>query len=59
MHRLYKDGKRYDLEEQNDIAAESPEIVKDLSAKLEKYLKDYDAKLPTKKTVGVTNPADK
>ena len=50
LHRLYKDGKRHDLEEQNDIAAESPEIVKDLSAKLEKYLKDYDAKLPYKDT---------
>ena len=45
LHRLYKDGKRHDLEEQHDIAGESPEILKDLSAKLEKYLKDYNAKL--------------
>ncbi len=48
LHRLYKNGKRFDLEEQNDIAAESPEIVKKLATKLEKYLKEYDAKLPYK-----------
>ena len=59
LHRLYKDGKRYDLEEQNDIAAQSPEIVKDLSAKIEKYLKDYDAKLPYKSITGVEDPTDK
>ena len=59
LHRLYKDGKRHDLEEQHDIAEESPEILKDLSEKLEKYLKDYDAKLPAKNIVGVKDPADK
>ncbi|WP_178984333.1 sulfatase [Winogradskyella helgolandensis] len=48
LHRLYKDGKRYDLEEQNDIAKEEPEITKALASKLENYLKDYDAKLPYK-----------
>ncbi|WP_055444474.1 sulfatase [Lacinutrix himadriensis] len=48
LHRLYKDGKRYDLEEQNDIANEAPEITQALASKLEKYLKDYDAKLPYK-----------
>ena len=59
LHRLYKDGKRYDLEEQNDIAGDAPEIVKDLSTKLEKYLKDYNAKLPYKSIMDVTDPADK
>jgi len=59
LHRLYKDGKRADLEEQYDIAEESPEIVKDLSTKLEKYLKDYDAKLPYKSITGVTDSSDK
>jgi len=59
LHRLYKDGKRADLEEQYDIAAQSPKIVENLSAKLEKYLKDYDAKLPYKSITGVTDPYDK
>ena len=59
LHRLYKDGKRYDLEEQNDIAAQSPKIVKRLAAKLEKYLKDYDAKLPYKSITGVKDSSDK
>ncbi|WP_081965116.1 sulfatase [Polaribacter sp. Hel1_85] len=59
LHRLYKDGKRYDLEEQNDIAAQSPKIVKKLAAKLEKYLKDYDAKLPYKSITNVKDPSDK
>ena len=58
LHRLYKDGKRYDLEEQHDIAAESPEIVKKLAAKLEKYLKDYDAKLPYKDPSKFKNEED-
>jgi len=48
LHRLYKNGKRHDLEEKYDIAKEEPEITKALSEKLEKYLKDYDAKLPYK-----------
>ena len=48
LYRLYKDGERADLEEKFDIAEQSPEIVKDLSTRLEKYLKDYDAKLPYK-----------
>ncbi|WP_179338477.1 sulfatase [Winogradskyella ludwigii] len=58
LHRLYKDGKRYDLEEQHDIAAESPEIVNKLAAKLEKYLKDYDAKLPYKDPSKFKNEED-
>jgi hypothetical protein len=48
LYRLYKNGKRADLEERFDIAAKSPKIVKDLSTKLEKYLKDYNAKFPYK-----------
>jgi arylsulfatase A-like enzyme len=51
LYRLYKDGKRADLEEVNDIAATSPKVVKDLSKRLEKYLKDYDAKYPYKSPV--------
>ncbi|MBF8148735.1 sulfatase [Winogradskyella sp. F6397] len=48
LHRLYKDGKRYDLEEKYDISKKEPEITKELASKLEKYLEDYDAKLPYK-----------
>lgn len=48
LYRLYKDGERADLEEKFDIAKTSPKVVKDLSARLEKYLKDYDAKFPYK-----------
>ena len=48
LHRLYKNGKRHDLEEKYDLAKQEPEVVKALSEKLEKYLKDYDAKLPYK-----------
>lgn len=48
LYRLYKNGKRADLEEKFDIAAKSPKIVKDLSTRLEQYLKDYNAKFPYK-----------
>ena len=48
LHRLYKDGKRHDLEEKRDIAEQEPKIVKELSEKLEKYIKDYDAEMPYK-----------
>ncbi|WP_298946161.1 sulfatase [uncultured Polaribacter sp.] len=48
LHRLYKNGKRHDLEEKYDIAEQEPEVVKELSEKLEKYIKDYDAELPYK-----------
>ncbi|WP_179348361.1 sulfatase [Winogradskyella pacifica] len=58
LHRLYKDGKRYDLEEQNDIAKEEPEITKALASKLENYLKDYDAKLPYKDPSKFKNEED-
>jgi hypothetical protein len=48
LYRLYKDGERADLEEKFDIAEQSPEVLKDLSTRLEKYLKEYDAKFPYK-----------
>ena len=48
LYRLYKNGERADLEEKFDIAKQSPNIVKDLSKRLEKYLNDYDAKYPYK-----------
>ncbi|RCW92140.1 sulfatase [Winogradskyella arenosi] len=48
LYRLYKDGERADLEEKYDIAKSAPEVVKDLSTRLEAYLKAYDAKLPYK-----------
>ncbi len=48
LYRLYKNGKRHDLEEQHNIAKDEPKIVKALSEKLEQYIKDYDAKLPYK-----------
>ncbi|WP_405562424.1 sulfatase [Polaribacter sp. Asnod6-C07] len=48
LYRLYKNGERADLEEKFDIAEQSPKVVKDLSTRLEKYLKEYDAKFPYK-----------
>jgi len=48
LYRLYKNGKRHDLEEQHNIAKDEPKIAKALSEKLEQYIKDYDAKLPYK-----------
>lgn len=48
LYRLYKDGYRDDLEEQYDIAEQNPKVVKDLSTRLEKYLKEYGAKYPYK-----------
>ena len=48
LYRLYKNGKRHDLEEMHNIAKQEPEVVKELSQRLEKYLKDYDAKYPYK-----------
>ena len=51
LYRLYKDGKRDDLEEIQDIAEKSPEVVKDLSNRLEKYLNEYDAQYPYKSPV--------
>jgi hypothetical protein len=50
LYRLYKNGKRADLEEKNDIAKENPKVVKDLSERLEKYLEDYNAQYPYKNT---------
>jgi len=48
LYRLYKDGKREDIEEQHNIVAEEPELVKDLTERLDKYLKDSNAKFPYK-----------
>ncbi|CAH8283032.1 arylsulfatase A-like enzyme [Mariniflexile fucanivorans] len=59
LHRLYKDGKRFDIEEKHDIAQQEPKIVKDLSARLEKYLKDYDAKLPYKSIADTKDASEK
>lgn len=59
LHRLYKNGKRYDLEEKYDIAKQEPEVLKALSEKLEKYLKDYDAKLPYKDPLKFKSEQDK
>lgn len=58
LHRLYKNGKRHDLEEQFDLAKKEPKVVKELSEKLEKYLKEYDAKLPYKVPSKFKNEAD-
>ena len=59
LHRLYKDGKRFDLEEKYDIAKKEPKITKELSDKLEKYLKDYDAKLPYKSIANTKDASEK
>jgi arylsulfatase A-like enzyme len=59
LHRLYKNGKRHDLEEKYDIAKQEPEIVKALSERLEKYLKDTDAKLPYKDPLRFKSEGDK
>ena len=59
LHRLYKDGKRFDLEEKYDIAKKEPKIVAELSSKLEKYLKDYNAQLPYRSIEGTKDAAEK
>jgi arylsulfatase A-like enzyme len=48
LYRLYNDGERADLEEVHDIADKSPEVLKDLAARLEKYLADNNAQYPYK-----------
>ena len=48
LYRLYENGKRNDLEEKHDISERSPKVVKELSEKLEQYLKDYNAAYPYK-----------
>jgi hypothetical protein len=58
LHRLYKNGKRYDLEEKYDLAKKEPNVVKVLSKKLENYLKDYDADLPYKEPSRFKNESD-
>lgn len=59
LYRLYKNGKRADIEEQYDIAAKFPKVVKDLSKTLEKYLKDYDAKFPYKSIANTKEASEK
>ncbi|MCK0157300.1 sulfatase [Cellulophaga sp. F20128] len=59
LYQLYNNGKRVDLEEKFDIASKSPEVVKALSEKLEKYLKDYDAKLPYKDPLKTKDASEK
>ncbi|MDN3663901.1 sulfatase [Algibacter miyuki] len=59
LYRLYKDGKRADLEEKHDIALEAPKVTKDLSSKLEKHLKDYDAKFPYKSPLKTKDASEK
>lgn len=58
LHRLYKNGKRHDLEEKYDIAKQEPEIVKELSEKLEKYIADYHAELPYKDPLKFKNETE-
>ena len=58
LYRLYKDGKRADLEEKFDIAKQNPNVVKDLSSRLEKYLTDYNAQFPYKNPSNFKNGAD-
>ena len=55
LYRLYKDGKRFDLEEAHDLAKlpEYADVVKDLSAKLDKHLTENNALYPN------LNPAHK
>jgi hypothetical protein len=38
-----------DLSEKTDLAKNNPEIVKSLNSKLEKWLKETNARLPEKK----------
>ncbi|GAA3651485.1 sulfatase [Flavivirga jejuensis] len=59
LYRLYKNGERADLEEKHDIAKSAPEIVKDLSTRLETYLKDYNAKYPYKDLSRVKDASEK
>ena len=53
LYRLYKDGKRADLEEKHDIAKQEVAVTKALATKLEKYLKENNAQFP------YLNPAEK
>lgn len=48
LYRLYKDGKRFDIEEKNDLAAlpEYANVVKELSTNLEQLLIDNNAIYP-------------
>jgi len=59
LYRLYKNGKRADIEERFNIASEFPEVVKDLANKLEKHLKDANAKYPYKSIKNIRDASDK
>lgn len=58
----YKDGKKElynipeDISEKNDLSSVQPQIVKDLSIRLGKYLKSVGAKTPTEKETGKERP---
>ena len=58
----YKDGKKElynipdDISERNDLSSAEPEIVKDLSNRLGKYLKSVGAKSPVEKETGKARP---
>ncbi len=48
LYRLYKDGKRFDIEEKNDLAAlpEYAQVVKELATNLEQLLAENNAIYP-------------
>jgi arylsulfatase A-like enzyme len=58
----YKDGKKElynipeDISEKNDLSSAQPQIVKDLSIRLGKYLKSVGAKAPVEKETGKSRP---
>ncbi len=58
LYRLYKDGKRFDLEEAHNLATlpEYAHIVKDLSAKLDKLLIENNAIYPNLNPENSNNP---
>lgn len=59
LFQLYKEDKRADIEEKYDIANISGPIVKKLSAKLEQYLKDYNAQYSYKNPLETKNYSGK
>lgn len=58
LYRLYKNGKRHDLEEKHDIAKQEPKVVKELSEKLEKYITDSNGELPYKDPLKFKNETE-
>lgn len=59
LYRLYKDGKRFDIEEKNDVAKlpEYANVVKELSTNLDKLLTDNNAIYPKLNPKNNSNPA--